>query len=196
MCVCVCYGSHNKLIWWQCVSAIDPCVPHLVGTHTQPAVTAVQSGDHHTQQSPKHIQTNAYTHTHHKAWKWIPPLSQALHILITFQCCLQPVGLQSRQISQTQVEESVHTVFRLPGQRKKKQIHSLLVKNTPCSDKATEASELTSSLAFFLSIIEQRRERGSRRWAATKQTGKGNDQNCTHFHWKSLICASWWELNY
>lgn len=114
VCLFVCYGSYNELIWWQCVSAIDPCVPHLVGTHTQPAVTAVQSGDHHAQQTHKHTHTHTkhealskhhlqrtywhtYTHTHptntrkkftHRAWKWIPQLSQALHILITFQCYL------------------------------------------------------------------------------------------------------------
>lgn len=60
VCLFMCCGSYNELIWWQCVSAIDPCVPHLVGTHTQPAVTAVQSGDHHTQ----HAHTCTYTLTH------------------------------------------------------------------------------------------------------------------------------------
>lgn len=37
VCMCViflCNGSSNKLIWRQCVSAIDPCVSHLVGTHS------------------------------------------------------------------------------------------------------------------------------------------------------------------
>lgn len=60
-CPFMCYGSYNELIWWQCVSAIDPCVPHLVGTHTQPAVTAVQSGDHHARQTHKHTSTCAPT---------------------------------------------------------------------------------------------------------------------------------------
>ena len=27
VCLFMCYGSYNKLIWWRCVTAIDPCVP-------------------------------------------------------------------------------------------------------------------------------------------------------------------------
>lgn len=54
----MCYGSYNKLIWWQCVTAIDPPpphVPHLVASHIQPAETAVQSGDPRTQTKRSHI---------------------------------------------------------------------------------------------------------------------------------------------
>lgn len=61
VCLFMCYGSYNMLIWWQCVSAIDPCVPHLAASHIQPAETAVQSGDPHAQQTHKQS-TEALTH--------------------------------------------------------------------------------------------------------------------------------------
>lgn len=60
----MCYGSYNKLIWWQCVTAIDPHVPHLVASHIQPAETAVQSGDPQTQ--TKH---QAFTHPWYERWR-------------------------------------------------------------------------------------------------------------------------------
>lgn len=78
-CVSMCGGRYNKLIWWQCVSAIDPRVPHLAATHVGPAVTAVQSGDRcglqtHKRNTKRACECRTLGAASEEARKWIPPL--------------------------------------------------------------------------------------------------------------------------
>lgn len=118
VCLFMCYGSYHELIWWQCVSAIDPCVPHLVGTHTQPAVTAVQSGDHHAKQTPKHTHTITHTHTQKICTQRVEmdslnSLSLSARFAYFNHIPVLIVRLQSGQIFFIQTEEASIAIFYL-----------------------------------------------------------------------------------
>lgn len=105
MCVFMWYGTYNRLIWWQCVSAIDPCVPHLVGTHTQPAVTAVQSSGTPDTQTSKHIpDVHNVSHINNLLITYYYYL---LLTITTYYYCY----LCGRQFSTIQIEYSVPAIL-------------------------------------------------------------------------------------
>lgn len=112
--------------WYTRSASSDSCsIRGPTHTHTQ-SMKRSQSSNVHTD-----------TNTHKKAWKGIPQLSQALHILITFQCCLQSQRLQSGQIS-LKLKNVCPSFFMC--QDKEKKICWLNILNIPCTDKAAQAT--------------------------------------------------------
>lgn len=109
--VCVCVSLY--VLWvLQQTHLVAMCQCHWPLCSPSGWYTHSASSDSCSIRGPTHTRTHTHeawsivkgpmcilTQTHKKAWKWIPQLSQALHILITFQCCLQSQRLQSGQIS-------------------------------------------------------------------------------------------------
>lgn len=113
----MCNECYNKLIWWQCVSAIDPRVPHLAGTHVRPAVTAVQSGDHRGHQTHEcnpSVHARGGSSKWRRTKRWIPQPRRAFTYFYLAQVLLTAEREITRDTKSVGLQDGSESQMRRP----------------------------------------------------------------------------------